>query len=518
ELERLNTDDRESGVLTYDGVHMLPAGNALIADEIASSLASAIAMPEHTTELGLVPAPRSVEKYGLDRRVGLTHVHVTTSNRELEPQRAALEAQLVALGATVDRDQGAKIELRLDTTLGFRDLYRLDVSSMEITVSATRADIVPYASADLLQLCSASVAAGDKLWVPHATILDGPGVDFRALLVDVARKPHSLRVLKQLVELCHFYKLRYLQLHLTDDQAFTFPSIAFPELVTPEQHYTQAELRELVAYADARGVVLIPELEMPGHCGQLVARKPELFRASPLHHATIDFANPAVVAAMETLVAEACDVFRSSPWFHIGGDECDLEHVADSPHFAPALAREGVANARELYRKFLVHMHAVVKRHGKRTLVWEGFAPGGEVEIPRDLVVVAYEALYYPPDALLRDGYTVVNAAWKPLYVVNDRRWSPREIYGWNRFLWQHFIEGFPAFRGLQVAPNELVLGAMLCAWEQPESAELESLVERVPAFAERLWRPKLRSDFADFERRRAAGAAALAKLLDGVR
>lgn len=245
---------------------------------------------------------------------------------------------------------------------------------------------------------------------------------------------------------------------------------------------------------------------MPGHCGQLVARKPELFRAGAEHGSTVDFANPQVLRALETLVAEVCDVFRSSPWFHIGGDECDLAQVGKSPHFASALAREGVASAQELHREFVARMHEFVESRGRRTLAWEGFRSGGAVAIPKDLVVVAHEALHYPPDALARDGYALVNASRQPLCVVDQRAWSPREIYGWNRFHRRHFVEGRPAFRGIQLEPSERVLGAMLCAWEQPEERELASLIERVPAFAERLGRPKMRASFEDLERRRAAG------------
>jgi hexosaminidase len=261
-------------------------------------------------------------------------------------------------------------------------------------------------------------------------------------------------------------------------------------------------------------VTIVPELEMPGHCGAAIAAMPDLLRASPKHHATIDFARPEAVACMETLVAEMLDVFKATPWFHIGGDECDLAFVHENPDFPRACAREQVADPHALYCWFVAHMNDVVKRHGRKMLVWEGFAHGATPPIPLDVTVMVYESAYHLPDCLARDRYPIVNASWEPLYVVNDKKWDPAEIYAWDRFYWKHFIEGFPAFNGLRIAPTSNVLGAQMCAWEQPESLELPSLRERLAAMSERLWNPHSDRDFADFSRRLAITDRRLTELL----
>src|SRR5262249_29208140 len=112
--------------------------------------------------------------------------------------------------------------------------------------------------------------------LPRVTIKDWPHADYCGVLLDVARQDHSIDDIKKVVQLCRLYKARYLQLHLTDDQGWTFPSTRYPQLgsknhaahggVAPRV-YTLKELKELVAYADARGVTIVPELAMPGHSG-----------------------------------------------------------------------------------------------------------------------------------------------------------------------------------------------------------------------------------------------------------
>ena len=122
--------------------------------------------------------------------------------------------------------------------------------------------------------------------LPHLAIADQPGLKYRAAMLDIARKPHSLAVLRQCVDIARFYKIRYIHLHMSDENAWTFPSTKYPQLgknnfawaggEKPEV-YNLNELKQLVAYADARGVTFVPEIETPGHSGQLRGTMPEVF-------------------------------------------------------------------------------------------------------------------------------------------------------------------------------------------------------------------------------------------------
>ncbi len=408
--------------------------------------------------------------------------------RSLRPQADALQTWL----GPVERG-AVPVRLSLSRSLA-ADAYTIESTANDIRIQGGSPQAVAWGGVTLGQVARSGVRI--------RRIEDRPVQPFRGLLLDVARQWHSVQGIKQVIMLCALYKINYLQLHLTDDQSFTFPSKNFPKLATAGRSYTLRELTELQNFAEARGVTIIPEIEMPGHGGQLVSKMPELFRAHEKHHATLNFAKPEVLTALETLVTEVMDAFPNSPYIHIGGDEADLTHVHENPDFQAAFKRENVENAHELYRTLLNRMNGHVRKRGKTMLVWEGFGPGGKVPIDKSIVVMNFESSYYPPDRMANDGYTMINASWRPLYVVNDRNWSPEEIYGWNDHFWHHFIEGMPSFKGIQVGRRANILGAIMCAWEQPESKEIESLRLRLPAMAERLWNPGLRGSYADFRRR----------------
>jgi hexosaminidase len=355
------------------------------------------------------------------------------------------------------------------------------------------------------------------------SISDGPAVEYRGLMIDVARQYHSTASLKRIVQLCRLYKIRYLQLHLTDDQSFMFPSKAYPQLATQNQHggktYTIAELKDLVAYADARNVTIVPEYEMPGHSAAANRALPDLFiirRTKPYeHHASINFAKDEVMKAVAAIVGEMCEVFRSSPYFHIGGDEADLALANQNVEFQAAMKKHNLPNKHQLYRKFVVDMNEVVKRHGKRMIVWEGFGrePNSPIQIPKDIIVMAYEIRFYMPDALIHDGYDVINASWTPLYVVNANCRPAEEIFGWQLRQFKPF-GAKPSERGVMAPPESSVFGAQMCAWEQPEKLELPSLRNRLPAMAERIWNPAASKTYQDFARRLAATDRLLERLV----
>ena len=182
--------------------------------------------------------------------------------------------------------------------------------------------------------------------------------------MNVARQQHSILSLKEIVELCRLYKVRYLQLHLTDDQAFMFPSRAYPLLNTKNEHsrnsYTLDELKDLVAYADLRNVTIVPESEMPGHSAAANRAMHDLFiiaKTKPYeHHASINFCKENVMQAVATVMGEMCNVFKSSPYFHIGGDEADLALAGQNADFKAAMKKYGLPNQHELYRRFLCQM------------------------------------------------------------------------------------------------------------------------------------------------------------------
>eukprot|EP00658_Telonema_sp_P-2_P026064 TRINITY_DN20511_c0_g1_i1.p1 TRINITY_DN20511_c0_g1~~TRINITY_DN20511_c0_g1_i1.p1 ORF type:complete len:296 (+),score=106.87 TRINITY_DN20511_c0_g1_i1:46-888(+) len=171
-------------------------------------------------------------------------------------------------------------------------------------------------------------SAGDPAWrLPGITVQDRPEFGIRGVMVDAAREWLPLAALKQYVVLCRVYKLNHLHIHLTDDGAFTFPSTAFPELAAASPfRYTIAELAELQAFAAVRGVEIVGEMDVPGHGSGLTAALPGVFGfPSNPKLDVVNFVDPKVVAALQTILAEIQQVLPSK-YMMIGAD-LSLIHI-----------------------------------------------------------------------------------------------------------------------------------------------------------------------------------------------
>ena len=390
-----------------------------------------------------------------------------------------------------------------DVLLGYdaslaEEAYTIEIGG-SIVVKGGSYRAVSMGVTSLLQLAR---PAGHRLAFPKVSIADHPTSTYRGVMLDVARQWHHIETVKQVVDLCRWYKISYLQLHLADDQLFTFPSSAFPQLASP-QHYTLQELKDLVAYAEERGVVIIPELDAPGHTGAMRRNMPELFGHPDL--GVLDMTNEKVYAAMETLIKEMIDVFHTSPYFHIGADEAWLGEFEKAAHTAAYITEKGFDNAHDVYLDFIVRMHHMVKKHDKKTLVWESFPGTGsrKVQVPKDLIVFAWETAYQRPESLLANGYTVINASWKPAYITPGLRWAPEYIYNWNIHRWENHWYTTPAYLNpIQLDRSIPILGGQLCAWEMSEEQAIPSLHQRVPAISEVLWNGDDKKAYADFRKR----------------
>lgn len=501
-----------SGILTYDGIHMLPAGNELLADVFTAAIRAAL-------EPALLPAPQQLRVeagwtvLSSEVRIGLA------AGVDPGPATALADRLVNLLGArptiTADAERGAagiRMELGAD---GGEEAFVLDTRGAEILLRGNSPRALAWAASALLQLAERTEAG---VVLPRMLVTDEPALAWRGLLVDVARQFHPIEDLRAIVDLCSFYRLRWLVLHLTDDQSFTFGSARYPRLATPGRSYPIAELCQLVSYAEARGVTLIPELEFPGHSTAMRRAMPELFDAvdpatgEMVDLGVINLGKPAAYAAYDALIGEIAGVFETSPYFHVGGDEAWLGRIHLAPETAPALAALGSTDVHDLFLDGLRRVHALVRARGLQTLMWESFRAGpGHAPIPRDgLTMIAWETMYETPQNLVAAGYPLINASWKPLYVTPGPRFTDAETLRWNPGRWEHFVPHAPSFAPIQLELSPQLLGALFCSWEMAPEMELPALRPRLPIIAERAWSRERRED-ADLLRRRATADRAFA-------
>lgn len=381
-----------------------------------------------------------------------------------------------------------RITLAIDPLPGSKaensEAYEVIIAD-EVTVKGASYAAVSMGLVSVLQLMDQDAV------LPRIKLQDAPASPYRSLMIDLARSWHDVSTIKSLITLCKWYKINYLHLHLTDDQSFTFPSTAFPQLATEGRHYTLEEIEELNAYALARGVTLIPELDVPGHATQLVSKMPELFGIGDpgKNSYTITMGREATYTALNTLIEELAAAFPHAPYIHIGGDEAFFAGMAEDPETQAYMQQHDLPNVDELFRHFLVRLNEMVRAQGRQTLLWAGFAETGTIEIPKDMVVMLWESQYYNPQRLIDAGYPVVNATFKPLYVVNNRKWDPTYIYTqWNLQRWESWTNTKDTFLGTEVQPSRQILGATMCAWEQNQINQMPRLRKRLPAMAAHLW------------------------------
>lgn len=429
---------------------------------------------------------------------------IVFTDAELEPLAQVLRQELYQITSIDYKTTNAAaakgdIVLKIDPALQGQ-AYTFTVDE-RIEISANNYTNTAMASVSLLQAVSKKKS---QVLVAKLVLKDAPHSPYRALMIDLARQKHSIDTLRQAVILCRLYKVNYLQLHLTDDQSFTFESQAYPQLATPGRHFTRAELKSLVAFADARGVTLIPEFDAPGHTTAMREAMPELFGKPQL--SVINLGSEKVHEALDTLVGEMCEVFASAPYFHIGADEANFGDLAQDPIAQQAIKNNGYDDVHDLFLEYVVRMNTAVKKRGKQTIIWESFAGTGsrKVTIPKDIIVIAWETLYQQPQSLLDNGYTIINASWKPSYLTPNKRWNPDYIYGWNMFRWENHWKIAPSYHAIQIPPqpNDRVIGGMMCSWESPDDMEIPGLRLRLAPYSEKIWAPGNKLPYSHFAQR----------------
>jgi hexosaminidase len=459
------------------------------------------------TEPPLVPWPRSATvKDGTLELAAASRI--VASERTLRPLATILAEEIalatgLRLTAATDAPHDGDLVLELANDLKGEN-YTLTVGARAI-VRGSGYNAVALGTVTLLQ---ALRVADGTVRLPHLVVEDGPHFPYCGAMLDVARKPYSLDTLRQCVQVCRFYKIRYLHLHLTDENAWTFPSTAFPTLGkhnfawaggSKPTVYRIDDLKALVAYADARGVTLVPEIEMPGHSGQMRAALPETFgytdeKGKRVSLGVINMVSEEAFRALDTIVGEVCAVFRSSPYFVMGGDESSLGGTERMPEVKAFLAKHKLADTHAVFNAFVNRMYGIVKKHGKRPIVWEG-APLRPVAPPKDLIVLPWVGGGGTAAALVRDGYTVINPPWG----VKTPYMDPYHVNG------AQLKKGEPLLRG-----------ATSILWESPQEAAVPYLRQTGALRNEPTWNPNTGRDHADFLRRLRVTDARLDRLLYG--
>ncbi|MEV6827082.1 beta-N-acetylhexosaminidase [Amycolatopsis sp. NPDC051102] len=394
--------------------------------------------------------------------------------------------------------------------------YRLRINGQNVSIHAQTEQGHVWALQTLRQLasCTAVPAGSAPRTLPGVAVTDVPRLPWRGVLVDVARWYQPLSFLLGMVDRLAMHKFNVLHLHLTDDQGWRFEVSRYPRLAeiggfraeSSSGHldegrfdgtrhggyYTQKELRILVSYAAARGVQVMPELDLPGHMQAAVSAYPGLgnrpdvqlkvraaWGISPhilnTRDTTLDF--------MRHVLDELVDVFPFD-YIHLGGDEIPLDEWRSSTEARQRVNDEGLNGAAALASWWITTMGRHLQEHGRKFAAWDDQL---EVGLPREALIFAWQSAARVGYALAR-GHEVVAVPEQFVYLDRAETDSPREptaIDGPLPLSQVYDYEPVPA------GAEGRVLGSQGMLWA--EYLPRPSLVDwrafpRLTAIAERCW------------------------------
>jgi len=493
-------------------------------------------LPAQSVVPALIPLP--VEAEWSEGRVVLDHsvpVEIQLSNTRDRARIASQAERLleqVGLEVSARGDRGGEgVDLVLGlTSTGAAESYRLEVTPAAITILAADAAGLFHGLTTLGQLVITD--SGGVVSAPLVTIVDQPRFRYRGMHLDVARHFFPVAFIKRYIDLLARYKFNTFHWHLTDDQGWRFVIDAYPRLTEVGAcrretmveknfdpylgdgvpycgHFTQDEIREVVAYAADRYITVVPEIEMPGHALAALTAYPEYactpgpFEVGTRWGVYEDIFCPteATFDFLEDVLSEVMDLFPS-PYIHIGGDEAPKRRWRESGEAQAVMHREGLEDEQELQSYFIQRIERFLNAHGRRLIGWDEILEGG---IAPDATVMSWRGTAGGIDAA-RQGHDVIMTPGSHVYFDHyqgDPRFEPLAIGGFTPLAKVYGFEPVPADLSLEEAGR--VIGAQANVWTEylttPAQVEYMAL-PRMLALAEVLWSPAETRDWDSFRAR----------------
>ncbi len=392
----------------------------------------------------LIPAPSQIIKGSGEVRLakGFT---VATSSKSKE-----IKAELTKFVADINASTGLKAKVARSKGFIFVAIdpgvapegYTLTITPKGVTITASDAAGVFYAFQTIKRLLPANVMARQfkkgPYTLPVVTIADRPRFEYRGFMLDVSRHFFDAAEVKKMLDLMATYKLNRFHWHLTDDQGWRLPISKYPLLTTKgatnknilltdftkgkqwraganevygPYAYTTEEVRDIVAYAKARHIEIIPEIDMPGHMvaaihcypelstdpeSKLVDKATENSRYNDFSHDIwnkggvswdcLDVSNEKVYQFVNDVIDEVVELFPYE-YIHIGGDETDLIAWENSPACTAKLAELGKTNYRALQSYFTKRVADYAKSKGRKVMAWNEIVSHGgtDMDMIRDI-------------------------------------------------------------------------------------------------------------------------------------
>jgi hexosaminidase len=410
------------------------------------------------------------------------------------------------------------------------EAYTFESNSNAITIKATHANGVFYGMQTLIQLLPTT----GNLLIEPLSITDAPRFNYRGLHLDVSRHFFPISYIKKYINFIALHKMNTFHWHLTDDQGWRVEIKKYPKLTSIGAYrngtiigrypgtgfdstqyggfYTQAEIKEVVAYATERFVTVIPEIEMPGHSMAVLAAYPELSTTPNIKQKVattwgiFDKENNVLNATdltfnfLENVLKEIMPLFPAK-YIHIGGDECSKKWWKENSFCQQLMKEKGMKDEHDLQSYFIQRMEKFINKSGKQIIGWDEILEGG---LAPNAIVMSWRGEKGGIEAA-KQNHEVIMTPGSHCYfdhkqILNE---DSVTIGGYSTTEKVYSYEPIP--KELNEQQSKLVLGAQANMWTEYMNnvKKLEyMLFPRLSALSEVLWSKKEQRNFDNFKER----------------
>ncbi len=384
--------------------------------------------------------------------------------------------------------------------------YQLEIKSDKITINATSDLGALHALETLLQLLQNN---SNSYYFPTATISDFPRFTWRGLMIDVARHFQPVDVIKRNLDAMAAMKMNVFHWHLSDDQGWRIEMKKHPKLhklASDGNYYTQEEIKNIVKYAGERGILVVPEIDLPGHASAILTAYPEvgsklnfdkntysIERNSGIFTPTLDPSNPKTYQLLSEIFDEVCPLF-SGNYFHIGGDENEGKDWDSNPKIQEFKKKNNLGTNHELQTYFTMQLIPMLKKHHKTLMGWEEIMTKN---LSKDAIIHSWKGVNEGVPA----GQSLANAVKNGYKTVLSNGYYVDLMQGVEN----HYLnDQMPKNIKLTAEEKARILGGEATMWsELVTPTTIDSRIwPRTAAIAERLWSNENVTDLVSLRKR----------------
>ncbi|HAS6195877.1 TPA: family 20 glycosylhydrolase [Vibrio vulnificus] len=409
--------------------------------------------------------------------------------------------------------------------------YQLKIGQEQVHVEAGSSSGFVHATASLLQLLDYN-SLTQEAQLACCSISDSPRFRYRGMMLDCSRHFHSVEQVKRLINLLAHYKFNTFHWHLTDDEGWRVEIKAFPaltevgawrgvdEAIEPQYthisqryggFYSQEEIKEVVAYAAQRSIMVIPEIDVPGHCRAAIKSLPEMLVEAEddtvyrsIQNYSDNVLNPGLSTTYQFLdgVLEEIAQLFPAPYVHIGADEVPHGVWSNSPSCQALMKQHGYQDYKELQGHLLRHAEQKLRSLGKRMLGWEEAQHGDKVS--KDTVIYSWLSEEAAVNCA-RQGFDVVLQPAQTTYLDMTQDYAPEEPgVDWANPLPLEKAYNYEPLANIPADDpiHKRIWGIQTALWceiiNNPERMDY-MVFPRIIALAEACWTQKEHRDWNDF-------------------